>query len=136
MGRKYIIIVISASARPHDIRLQANEAAAPEAGDMSEGHPKRGNVAILSVCQALAMAAGSIDMTLTALTGYQLAPDKLLATLPFSLITVAGAFVTFSASMLMKRIGRKLGFMLGATVGTLGVILSFWEVLLADLWVF
>ncbi|HEU5093727.1 MAG TPA: MFS transporter [Reyranella sp.] len=103
---------------------------------MSEGHPKRGNVAILSVCQALAMAAGSIDMTLTALTGYQLAPDKLLATLPFSLITVAGAFVTFSASMLMKRIGRKLGFMLGATVGTLGGIVSFWAVLHADFWVF
>jgi MFS family permease len=103
---------------------------------MSEGHPKRGNVAILSVCQALAMAAGSIDMTLTALTGYQLAPDKLLATLPFSLITVAGAFVTFSASMLMKRIGRKLGFMLGATVGTLGGIVSFWAVLHAEFWVF
>jgi MFS family permease len=103
---------------------------------MSERHPKRGNVAILSVCQALAMAAGSIDMTLTALTGYQLAPDKLLATLPFSLITVAGAFVTFSASMLMKRIGRKLGFMLGATVGTLGGIVSFWAVLHADFWVF
>ena len=103
---------------------------------MSEGHPKRGNVAILSVCQALAMAAGSIDMTLTALTGYQLAPDKLLVTLPFSLITVAGAFVTFSASMLMKRIGRKLGFMLGATVGTLGGVVSFWAVLHADFWVF
>ena len=103
---------------------------------MSEGHPKRGNVAILSVCQALAMAAGSIDMTLTALTGYQLAPDKLLATLPFSLITVAGAFTTFSASMLMKRIGRKLGFMLGAMVGTLGGVVSFWAVLHADFWVF
>jgi MFS family permease len=103
---------------------------------MSEGHPKRGNVAILSVCQALAMAAGSIDMTLTALTGYQLAPDKLLATLPFSLITVAGAFDTFSASMLMTRSGRKLGFMLGATVGTLGGIVSFWAVLHADFWVF
>ena len=103
---------------------------------MSDGHPKRSNVAVLSVCQALATGAGSIDMTLTALTGYQLAPNKLLATLPFSLITVAGVFVIFSASMLMKRIGRRLGFMLGAAVGTLGGIVSFWAVLHADFWIF
>ena len=94
------------------------------------------NILVLSICQALSTAAASIDMTLTALTGYQLAPTKLLATLPFSLITVAAAFVIFSASMLMKRIGRKLGFILGAAAGTFGGIISFWAVLHSDFWVF
>jgi MFS family permease len=94
------------------------------------------NILVLSICQALSTAAASIDMTLTALTGYQLAPTKLLATLPFALITVAAAFVIFSASMLMKRIGRKLGFILGATVGGFGGIISFWSVLHADFWIF
>jgi Major Facilitator Superfamily len=101
-----------------------------------ETHVGRRNILVLSICQALSTAAASIDMTLTALTGYQLAPSKLLATLPFALITVAAAFVIFSASMLMKRIGRKLGFILGATVGTCGGIISFWAVLHADFWVF
>ncbi len=96
----------------------------------------RRNILVLSICQALSTAAASIDMTLTALTGYQLAPSKLLATLPFSLITVAAAFVIFSASMLMKRIGRKRGFMLGSTVGACGGIISFWAVMHADFWVF
>src|SRR5262249_32077729 len=58
------------------------------------------------------------------------------ATLPFALITVAAAFVIFSASMLMKRIGRKLGFILGATIGGFGGIISFWSVLHADFWIF
>src|SRR5271168_3585260 len=94
----------------------------------AETRAGRRNILLLSVCQALSTAAASIDMTLTALTGYQLAPSKLLGTLPFALITVAAAFVIFSASMLMKRIGRKLGFILGATVGTCGGIVSFWAV--------
>jgi MFS family permease len=102
----------------------------------TETRAGRRNILVLSICQALSTAAASIDMTLTALTGYQLAPSKLLATLPFALITVAAAFVIFSASMLMKRIGRKLGFILGATVGTSGGIISFWAVLHADFWVF
>jgi MFS family permease len=107
-----------------------------DAAIAAETHAGSRNIYVLSICQALSTAAASIDMTLTALTGYQLAPTKLLATLPFSLITVAAAFVIFSASMLMKRIGRKLGFILGATAGTFGGIISFWAVLHADFWVF
>ncbi len=102
----------------------------------TEARAGRRNILVLAICQTLSTAAASIDMTLTALTGYQLAPSKLLATLPFALITVAAAFVIFSASMLMKRIGRKRGFILGATVGTCGGIISFWAVLHGDFWVF
>ena len=36
-----------------------------------------------------------------------LAPNKALSTLPFALITVAGAVVTWFASLLMQRIGRR-----------------------------
>lgn len=67
------------------------------------------NARILAICQGLYIAAISIDLTLTALTGQMLAPYPALATLPFALITVAGAVVTWFASLLMQRIGRRAG---------------------------
>ncbi|KOQ20668.1 MFS transporter, partial [Achromobacter xylosoxidans] len=88
----------------------------------------RRNARILAVCQGLFIAAISIDLTLTALTGHMLAPDKALSTLPFALITVAGAVVTWFASLLMQRIGRRNGFALGALAGAAGGGISVWAV--------
>ncbi|GAB1579913.1 MFS transporter [Bordetella petrii] len=96
----------------------------------------RRNARILAVCQGLYIAAISIDLTLTALTGHMLAPDKALATLPFALITVAGAIVTWFASLLMQRIGRRAGFALGGLAGALGGLISVWAVFRADFWLF
>ena len=96
----------------------------------------RRNARILAICQGLYIAAISIDLTLTALTGHMLAPNKALATLPFALITVAGAAVTWFASLLMQRIGRRAGFALGGLAGTLGGLLSVWAVFHADFWLF
>ncbi|MCD0506296.1 MFS transporter, partial [Bordetella petrii] len=80
-------------------------------------HAGRRNARILALCQALYIAAISIDLTLTALTGHMLAPTPALATLPFALITVAGAAVTWFASLLMQRVGRRAGFALGGLAG-------------------
>lgn len=96
----------------------------------------RRNVRVLATCQALYTAAVSIDLTLTALTGHMLAPDKSLATLPFALITVASAVMTWFASLLMQRIGRRGGFTLGALTGTAGGLVSVWAVFHDDFWVF
>ncbi len=96
----------------------------------------RRNARILAVCQGLFVAAISIDLTLTALTGHMLAPNKALSTLPFALITVAGALVTWFASLLMQRIGRRSGFSLGALAGAAGGGLSVWAVFHADFWTF
>jgi MFS family permease len=96
----------------------------------------RRNAFVLALCQGLFTCAISIDLTLTGLTGYQLAPDKSLATLPFALITVAGAIVTYFASFLMARIGRRMGFALGALIGAVGGGISVWSVITADFWTF
>ncbi|MFI4997374.1 MAG: MFS transporter, partial [Hyphomicrobiales bacterium] len=96
----------------------------------------RRNALVLSVCQGLFTCAISIDLTLTGLTGYRLAPDKLLATLPFAMITVAGAVTTLFASFLMQRIGRQLGFALGGCIGALGGAISVWSVFQANFWSF
>ncbi|MFL5251967.1 MAG: MFS transporter [Rhodopila sp.] len=96
----------------------------------------RRNAIVLAFCQGLFTCSISIDLTLTGLTGYQLAPDKSLATLPFALITVAGAVVTYFASFLMGRIGRRLGFSIGALIGAIGGAVSVWSVIHADFWTF
>ncbi|WP_448203547.1 MFS transporter [Azospirillum sp. sgz302134] len=98
--------------------------------------PGRRDAWILALCQGLFTAAISIDLTLTGLTGYQLAPDKMLATLPFALITVSGAVITLAASFLMQRLGRRLGFTLGALSGAVGGAVSVWAVMHGDFWVF
>jgi MFS family permease len=97
---------------------------------------KNSGLWVLLVCQGLFTAALSIDLTLTGLTGYTLAPEKSLATLPFALITVAGAVVTMFASLLLQRIGRKWGFALGASAGAAGGLVSAWSVYHSNFWSF
>src|SRR5258708_23511183 len=82
------------------------------------------NVLILALCQALYLSASSIQVALSGLVGAMLAPDKLLATLPFSLITVMTASTTIPASFLMARLGRRAGFVLGALLGGSGGAIS------------
>lgn len=93
-------------------------------------------ILILAVGQALFTAAISIDLTLTSLTGYQLAPDKSLSTLPFALITISGGLVTIFASITMQKIGRRWGFALGASTCAVGGLISVWAVFHGDFWLF
>lgn len=94
------------------------------------------NAAVLALCQGLFTCAISIDLTLTALTGWQLAPDKALATLPFALITVAGAVVTWFAAFLIQRLGRRWSFVLGAASCCVGGLISVWSVFHGQFWTF
>jgi len=94
------------------------------------------NALILAICHGIFTCAISIDLTLTALTGWQLAPTPALATLPFALITVAGAVSTLFVAHLLRRIGRQLGFALGSFIGALGGLLSVWAVFHGDFWIF
>ncbi len=80
---------------------------------------------ILFLGQLLFTASFSIDLTLTGIVGYQLAPDRTLATLPYALITLVACLTTFFASILMGRLGRKVGFILGASAGIAGGLVSF-----------
>ena len=77
----------------------------------------RRNVLLLAACQALMMSGTSLNMTVSALVGHQLAFDKSLSTLPLALQFLATMLATIPASMLMKRIGRREGFTVGAAIG-------------------
>ncbi len=82
--------------------------------------PEKKNVALLSVCQGLLITNNSILLTTNGLAGFALAADKSLATLPFTAFILGAALTTMPASLLMRRFGRRTGFMLGAVFGILG----------------
>lgn len=108
----------------------------PPSTALPAGRAARSDATVLAICQALYIAAISIDLTLTGLTGQQLAPLPALATLPFALITVAGAVVTWFAAQLIERIGRRRAFLLGAASGAAGGLVSVLAVLQQDFWLF
>lgn len=92
----------------------------------------RRNTLTLAVCWGLFISAISVDLTFDTLVGNELAPSRNLVTLPFALMTVSAAVVTMLASYLMRRIGRRYGFVIGAGIGALGGALSVWSVLNSD----
>jgi MFS family permease len=59
-----------------------------------------------------------------ALAGYALASNKALATLPSTMSVIGTALSTVPASLLMKRVGRRLGFMVGALAAMAGGVIS------------
>ena len=84
---------------------------------------------ILAVSNLFFTCAVSVDLTIATLVGYQLAPSGELATIPFALITVAGAFSSMFAAGMIGRGKEKLAFIVGSLCGTVGGLLSFLAVL-------
>jgi MFS family permease len=79
----------------------------------------RQNALVLSAAQALGGANPAIVISLGGLVGQALAENKLLATLPVSLLNLGLALGTIPAALLMRRIGRRSGYMVGAAIGVL-----------------
>jgi predicted MFS family arabinose efflux permease len=93
---------------------------------------ERRNVLVLAVCQAMFQSASVLIMTLSGLVGQRLADDPALATLPIAATVVGTAIATIPASLLMGRVGRRPGFILGALIGAAGGALSALAVGIAD----
>lgn len=86
-------------------------------------------VLLLTLCQALAMTGSIVLFTIAALIGATLATDKSLATLPLAILQLATMVTTIPAALILKRWGRKLGFMIGVFVGLSGAGLGIYAVL-------
>jgi MFS family permease len=103
-------------------------------------HARR-NVFLLACCQALLFTNNVTLISLNGLAGFALADNKALATLPVTGYVVGAALSTFPASLWMKRVGRRNGFLTGTLFGlaggaiaTLGIGLgSFWTLVLGTL---
>ncbi|TMH82422.1 MAG: MFS transporter [Betaproteobacteria bacterium] len=94
------------------------------------------NVAVLAACQALLFTNNSTAIALNGLAGYALAANKALATLPVTAWVIGGALSTLPASLLMKRVGRRAGFTVGALVGMVGATVCSLALYLESFWLF
>lgn len=83
-----------------------------------------GRIVPLMAAQSLFQCGMSVDLTLTGLVGYRLAPTPVLATVPFAAITLGAAVMSAPASLCVKKWGYRTAFMLGASAATVGGALS------------
>lgn len=87
------------------------------AGPMKPNRAELGNVLILATGQSLFTTTTITVMTLASVLGLQLSPDPRWATLPVAMMMGSTLLTTLPASLFMKQVGRRRGFILGATFG-------------------
>ncbi len=84
----------------------------------------RSNVLLLAACQALLLTNAVTLISIAGLAGYALAQNKAFATLPATGYVLGGFLGTFPASMWMRRVGRRNGFLTGGLFGLAGSMLA------------
>lgn len=84
----------------------------------------KGLITVLTVLQALLLSNNALTFFVAPLIGVGLAPSPDFATAPLTAFVVGAATTTLPISLLMKRFGRRAGFLLGAMVGLCGAALG------------
>ena len=79
-------------------------------------------ILLLSLCFALTGSTSSLTVSASPLVGFQIADNKALATLPLAFHLIGTMLAGIPASFLMKRVGRRYGFMIGTGIGSIGAV--------------
>ena len=79
---------------------------------------------LLTLTQATSSTSVTLIAAVGSLAGYALASNKALATLPSTMSVIGTALSTIPASLLMKRLGRRVGFVAGALCAAAGGLIS------------
>jgi len=82
------------------------------------------NVLLLALCQAAFVSTQTLTATVGSLAGHALAQNKALATVPSAALVIGTALSTIPASLLMRRVGRRLGFILGSGCAVAGGLVA------------
>jgi MFS family permease len=82
------------------------------------------NVTILAAAQALAASAGPLVVLAGGIVGESLAPSPVLATLPITALVIGLASATVPTSMLIRRIGRRATFVMGAAMSVAAALVA------------
>lgn len=89
------------------------------------------------LCQALGASSAPINIALGGIVGSKLlGPDKSLATAPVTAYNIGVAIGALYANWVMKRLGRKRGFMLGTIIGVIGLLLTGLAITIEHFWYF
>jgi MFS family permease len=94
----------------------------------------RKNVVALATCQALLVMNNAMMISVGTLAADALAQNKMLVTVPATAYIVGGGLTTLPVSLLMKRYGRRAGFMLGCGFGMIGASLAGIAMLAHNFW--
>lgn len=101
---------------------------------MSAKTHSRKNVVVLATCQMLLGSTRTLLISTAPLIAYGIVGNKALTTLPTALVVVGMALGTVPASLLMRAIGRRAGFITGAFIGALGGIVVCIAIIEAQFW--
>jgi MFS family permease len=82
------------------------------------------NALVLACAQALGGASPSIVISLGGIVGASLVADKTFATVPVSLMQLGIACGVIPAAMLMRRLGRRGGYIIGALTGAVAASIA------------
>ena len=103
---------------------------------MSKAARDIGNVAVLSTCQMLFGTGRGLFMVtapaVALLPGF--APHLALATLPAATVVIGTALSAWIASMITRRTGRRVGFLIGTALATMSGVLCFAAVIHMNFW--
>lgn len=86
------------------------------------------NVPLLSITQALGSAGITLMVLLGGLIGSDIAPNPALATLPISIQVLGVACSTIPATLIMRRFGRRSGFIGSSVIAALAALLAAYAV--------
>jgi predicted MFS family arabinose efflux permease len=82
------------------------------------------NLIVLVGCQLISATSTISLVTLGGIIGTSLTSNQALVTLPLSLMVVAVASTAIPATLIMRRFGRRLGFMLASSVASIGMFIG------------
>lgn len=85
---------------------------------------KSRNIGILALALALSQSGPPIVVLLGGIAGVELAPSPSLATLPIALLVVGVAIFVIPASLIMRKVGRRRGFMMAVMLAAVGALLA------------
>ena len=82
------------------------------------------NLYVLVACQLISATSTITFVTLGGIIGAQLTTNKAIVTLPLSLMVVAVAATTVPATLIMRRFGRRRGFMMASACAVLAMLVG------------
>jgi MFS family permease len=92
------------------------------------------NVLVLGTCQMLSGTGRGLFMVTSPAAALAIAPHLALVTLPTALVVVGSALAAMPASLLMRRLGRKTGFICGTSLAVASGASCTAAVILENFW--
>lgn len=83
------------------------------------------NIYVIATAMSLNFAATSMMVLVSGLLGTKIAPSPELATLPLAMMVIGTAIATIPAALIMQKVGRKKGVVIGNLTAILGLFLAY-----------